>query len=58
MRMVAGLMQQSDRTINQTPNRQIQHLVRLARIHFMSRERDNREEEEDSLPEPIPFNNV
>lgn len=56
--MVAGLMQQSDRTINQTPNRQIQHLVRLARIHFMSRERDNREEEEDSLPEPIPFNNV
>jgi hypothetical protein len=35
MRMVSGLMQQADRT-SASPNRQIQQLVRLARLHYMS----------------------
>lgn len=35
MRMVSGLMQQADRT-STSPNRQIQQLVRLARLHYMS----------------------
>lgn len=35
MRMVSGLMQQADRT-NASPNRQIQQLVRLARLHYIS----------------------
>ena len=37
MRMVSGLMQQSERT-SQNPNMQIQHLVRLARLHYMSQQ--------------------
>ena len=42
MRMVSGLMQQSERIAegsNENPNRQIQNLVRLARLHFMSQNR-------------------
>jgi hypothetical protein len=44
MRMVSGLMQQSERVAHGSPNRQIQHLVRLARLHYMSQ---NREEDEE-----------
>lgn len=35
MRMVSGLMQQAERT-SASPSRQIQQLVRLARLHYMS----------------------
>jgi hypothetical protein len=45
MRMVSGLMQQNLRTSNPQPNRQIQNLVRLARLHYLS---VNREGDEDS----------
>jgi hypothetical protein len=51
MRMVAGLMQQADRTASETPNRQIQHLVRLARLHFMSQNREESEEERNAPTE-------
>jgi hypothetical protein len=42
MRMVSGLMQQAERA-HGSPNRQIQQLVRLARLHYMSQ---NREEDD------------
>jgi hypothetical protein len=46
MRMVSGLMQQNLRTSNPQPNRQIQNLVRLARLHYLSVNREGEESEE------------
>ena len=45
MRMVSGLMQQAAR-VSTSPNRQIQQLVRLARLHYMSQNRDEDDVEE------------
>jgi hypothetical protein len=47
MRMVSGLMQQNIRTSNPQPNRQIQNLVRLARLHYLSVNRDGDEESDE-----------
>lgn len=47
MRMVSGLMQQNIRMSNPQPNRQIQNLVRLARLHYLSVNREGDEESDE-----------
>ena len=47
MRMVSGLMQQSERTGDNPAVRQMQHLVRMARLHFLSQGNAMQDEDED-----------